>query len=263
MNKIKGAILCKPGFRIPGNSLTLEKLEVMAHADPNERIYGILPFVEFAREGGEAQTSAVGYGPEEVTGYSQRKDTFTLGKFNPVLHASILKCPNEPFEVYYFDEDLKLFGVKDDNDDLAGIPLTGVYSNATEYNTSSNKPEMTVTFCYEDAKQTAINWDFIQLDFNPAKATLGLIPVILEKVNGTGEPSYKLYEEKGGYDLTPIYGPLIAENAEKALSGASSAVSYNDANEVLTITSSGKVTLAKPSVLYDLSIKGIEQINLS
>lgn len=255
MNKVKGAVVCQKGTKLPAN-LTADELEKLAHADLASRIYGIFTFVEFAREGGEVQTATNGYGPEEVTGLSARKDTFTLGKYNPVLHASVIKCHNKPFDVYYFDEDKKLFGVNDGTDLLAGIPMSGIYSNATEYNTSSAKPEMTVTFCYEDAKDAAINWDFTLLDFNPAKLILGLVPVKLEKTDA----GYKLYEVKGGYDLTPEYGLLIAEAGAAVINGSSSAVSYNDATETLTVTGSEPISLKAPSVLYDNDIKGIEAI---
>lgn len=255
MNRIKGAIVCKKGVKLP-SPLTADELEKLAHANEAERIYGIFEFVEFAKEGGEPQTSTVGYGSEEVTGFSARKDTFTMKRYNPVLHASITECANHEFDVYYFDEDGKLFGQDDGTDILAGIAMSGIYSNTTQYNTSSNKPEMTVTFCYENAKIADINWDFIKLDFNPGKLTLGLVPVKLEK----DAAGYKLFEVKGGYDLTPIYGPLFAEGGSNLIEGSTSAVGYDEVTETLTISASGDVKLKSPSVLFAAKIKGIEQV---
>lgn len=254
MNRVKGAIVCEKGYKLPAG-ITAAKLEEQAHAD-NNRIIGIFPFVEYAKEGGEVQTSTTGYGPEEVTGLSARKDTFTLGKYNPILHASILQALNQECDVYFYDEEYKLFGQKDGSDALAGTPMTGIYSNLTTFNTSSNKPEMTVTFCYEDAKEAAINFAFVKLDFNPGKLVLGLVPVKFEKA----DKGYKIYDEVSGYDYTSEYGPLIAEAGQTVLEGTSSAVTYNATDDVLTITGNGTVTLKKASVLYTSGIKGIEAV---
>lgn len=252
MNKIKGAIVCRKGTKLP-SPLTPDELEKLAHADGGERIYGIFNFVEFAKEGGEVQTSTTGYGPEEVTGFSARKDTFTMQKYNPVLHASITQCANQPYDVYYFDDEYKLFGQNDGTDVMAGIPMSGIYSNLTPYNTSSNKPEMTITFCYEDAKQADIDWDMVKLNFNPGKLILGLVPVKLEK----SDNGYKIFEDKGGYDLTSELGPVIAEVGQAVIKGTSSAVSYDADKDVLTITGSGEIGLKAPSVLYESGIKGV------
>lgn len=255
MNQVKGAIVCRKGTKLPAG-ITADELEKKAHAELSERIYGIMTFVEYAKEGGEVQTSTTGYGPEEVTGLSARKDTFTLGKFNPVVHASLTKLPNEPFDVYYFDSEKKLFGQNDGTDVLAGIPMSGIYSNASEYDTSSSKAEHTVTFCYDDAREAVINFDYEQLDFNPAKLTLGLVPVKFEKTTD----GYKLYEVKGGLDRTSEYGPLIAEAGQTVLNGTSSAVSYDADKDVITITGNSDVTLKTPDVLYESGIKGIEAV---
>lgn len=255
MNKIKGAIVCRKGTKLPAK-LSAEELERLTHADRAERIYGIFTFVEYAKEGGEVQTSTTGYGPEEVTGFSARKDTFTLQKYNPVLHASVTQCANQEYDVYYWDEDGKLYGQNDGTETLAGIAMSGIYTNLTQYNTSSNKPEMTVTFCYEDAKNADIDWDFLKLDFNPGRLTLGLVPVKFEK----GDGGYKLYEVKGGYDLTAEFGPVIVEAAEAVLTGTPSAVSYDADKDVIALTADGEVKLKEPSVLYANDIKGIEAV---
>ena len=59
--KVKGAILVEHGVKLPAN-ITADELEKMCHADRPGRIYPIHTFVEYAKNGGEAQVSAVGYG---------------------------------------------------------------------------------------------------------------------------------------------------------------------------------------------------------
>ena len=257
--KVKGAILVKPGTKLPAE-LTADELERLVHADRPERIYGIITFVEYAKEGGEVQTSAVGYGPEEVTGLSARKDTFTLDKYYPELYSALTRCLNQAWDVYYFDENNNLYGLNDGTDVLAGIPMSGIYSDATNYETSSDKPSMTVTFCYEDPKDATINFDYTKLDFKPGRLTLGLVPVCLEKVT---DNEYKLYEKVGANDVTAEYGPLLAEAGAEVVVGATTAVSYNASTQTLTIAMGGKegmAMLAAPSVLYAKDIKGIEQV---
>lgn len=256
--KMKGAILVEPGTKLPAK-LTATELEKLAHANRPERIYGILTFVEYAKNGGEMQTAANGYGPEERTGLSARKDTFTMNKFYPELYSSLTKCSKE-WDVYFFNEDNMLFGVNDGTDILAGFSMADVYADATEFATSSAKPTMTVTFSHSNPKDAAENFDFIQLDFDPRKLTLGLTAVKLEKADDANK--YKLFEAIGGNDITSSYGAVLANVGSAVLNGATSAVSYDEASDTLTIsaTSGGTISLKSPSVLYDNDIKGIEQV---
>ena len=199
------------------------------------------------------------YGPEERTGLSARKDTFTMNKFYPELYSSLTKCSKE-WDVYFFNEDNMLFGVNDGTDILAGFSMADVYADATEFATSSAKPTMTVTFSHSNPKDAAENFDFIQLDFDPRKLTLGLTAVKLEKADDANK--YKLFEAIGGNDITSSYGAVLANVGSAVLNGATSAVSYDEASDTLTIsaTSGGTISLKSPSVLYDNDIKGIEQV---
>lgn len=258
--KMLGAIVVEEGGKLPPG-LTAEKLEQLVHASGNERIYGIVKFTEYALNGGEPQSSANGYGPEEFTGFSARKDTYNLNRFYPELHSALTRAAHLPRGVYFFDENNMLYGLNDGTETLAPYPVSGIFSKATPHPTSSAKASMDVTFCHADAKAAAINFDYVQLDFNPLKLTLGLIGVKLEKVGSTGN-SYKLYEAVGGFDVTPIYGPLIATAGDAVISGATSASTYDDTTQTLTIASSSgaDIRLKNASVLYENDIKGIEQV---
>lgn len=259
--KMKGAILTEPGMKLPA-LLTGEQLEKMAHADRPERIYGIVLFTEYAKNGGEIQTAANGYGGEEITGVSARKDTYTLDRFYPELHAALTKCGNKAWDVYFFDEDGVLYGINDGTDVLAGYPMANVYSDATPHPTSSAKATMSVTFSHEDAKLSITAFDYIQLPFNPRKLTLGLTAVQLEATEEKGS-DYKLFETVGGNDITAIYGPIIAESGNAVVEGATSAISYNESKKTLTIASASDgaaISLKAPSVLFENNIKGIEQV---
>ena len=139
--------------------------------------------------------------------------------------------------------------------------MTAVYGDSTPFNTSSAKATMTVTFAHENAKRAITDIDFVQPDFNPQKCVLGLTWVRLEKAGTTGN-AYKLFEDVGGYDVTGIYGPLIAAAGNTVVSGATSALTYDDTTQTLTIasTSGADIRLKSPSVLYENDIKGIEQV---
>lgn len=254
--KMKAAILVKPGTKLPAD-LTEEELERLVHADREERIYGIVGFCEYAKNGYEVQTSAKGYGSERVTGISARKDTFDLDKFYPELDASLMATSNVKWDVYFIDEDSFIHGMDDGTDVLAGYPMSSVYGESTPFPTSSEQASMQVVFCHVDAKKAKRYGDYVPLGFrfDPDSLVLGILPVKLVK----GEDGYKLHEAKGGYDLTGIYGPLIATAADKVLEGATAAT-YNAATKTLVIADGGEVRLKAPSVLYEHGIKGIEQI---
>lgn len=252
-DKVEGAIAVKRGVKLPGE-ITAEELARLCHADGDGRIYPIFPFVEYAKTGGDPQASANGYGPVGVTGVDARTDAFTMDKFHEALNASLLRNMNMEMDVYYWDKKKVLHGYNDGTDVLAGIPMSTIYPTNTPYGTSSAAAAMIVNFCHEDARDSQENFDYVVLDFNPKNAVVGLTAVELVSV---GEGTYKIVEKVGGYDRTPEFGEEIAANAEALLVGATSAT-YKDG--ILTITSSGSVKLAAPSVLFENGIKGIEQL---
>lgn len=261
-DKLLGAIVVPYGSKLPA-ALTEEKLGELIHADVSERVYGIRTFVEAAKNGGEVQTSAVGYGPEQVTGISARKDTMTLDQYSIGLDAAISKAGNRKWGVYYFDCDGFLYGINDGTDVLAPFPLNNIYSDSTPFKTSSNAAQLMVTFSHENAKKSKEQADFIKLDFHPETMDVfGLTEVILVKTTDSGS-AYKIIEKVGGYDVTGIYGPLIVTAGNTVLNGATSAASYNESDNTLTISATGnaKISLKAPKVLYQNDIKGIVQVS--
>lgn len=256
--RMKGAIIVPYGTKLPA-TLTVDKLTELVHADENVRIYGIKGFCEYAQEGGEPQTGAVGYGGLKVTGYSDRADTFTLDKNYPELHASLTRSCDKAWGAYFFDEKNFLYGLNDGSDVLAPFPMTTIHSNATPYATSSARSTMTVKFCHEDARAAIEHADFVKLDFNPQRAVMGLIAVKLVKASDAGN-DYKLIESVGGYDLTPTFGPLIADNAN-VIAGATAATYDADKKTLtLTVTNSATPKLKAPNALLEAGIEGIEEV---
>ena len=138
--------------------------------------------------------------------------------------------------------------------------MSTIHSNATPYATSSAKSTMTVKFCHEDARAAIEHADYVKLDFNPQRATLGLTAVKLVKVSDTGN-DFKLLESIGGYDLTPTFGPLIADSTATAITGATAAT-YSAEKKALTLTVSGSDVpkLKAPKTLLDSGIEGIEEV---
>lgn len=258
--KMKLAILVRPGVKLPAE-LTAEALEKMAHADRAERAYGIVGLCEYNKNGGEVQTAANGYGPEQVTGVSARKDTFDLNKFYPELDASLMQTANSEWDVYFLDDEGFLHGIDDGTDILAGYPMSCVYGEVTPIATSSARPTMQVVFCHKDAKISKTRFDFTTVDFNYNHLVLGLLPVKLVKVSSDSN-QYKLIEAKGANDVTSIYGPLIADAGAAVITGVTTAVTYSDETETLTIVAEDGVTpkLKPAKMLYEKDIKGIEQV---
>lgn len=258
-DKIKGALIVEKGVKLP-NDLTFESLEEMCHADRPERVYPILTFVEYAKNGGEPQTGSDGYGPVGVTGVNARTDTFTMDKFYEALNSALLKSMNVEYDVYFWDAKNLLIGYNDGTSELAGIPMSTIYPVATPHPTSSTKATMSVNFCHKDAQKSLENFDYVQLDFDPSRAVIGLVGVLFEKTDA-GENDYKLIERIGGYDRTSEFGQAIADGATEVLNNVTSA-SYDADKDVITIVpgDGGSPSLKSPSVLFTNGIKGIEQV---
>lgn len=254
--KVKGAILVEHGVKLPAK-ITADELEKMCHADRPDRIYPIHTFVEYAKSGGEAQVSAVGYGANQYNGLNAQTDTFTLPRFDEILNANLLRCANKEWDVYFWDSNRMLIGYTDGTDILAGIPMSTVYPGVTPYSTSSAKSSMTVNFCHMDAEDSQLNFDYTKLDFNPANVIKGLTEVMLVEASSG---KYKVVECIGGYDRTAEFADALSTGAEQVLTGVTSA-SYE--NGLITITSGeGEISVKEPSVLYTNDIKWVEFVKV-
>lgn len=254
-SKVKGAILAEPGTKLP-DGITGEKLAEMCHADRPGRIYPISPLFEYAKNGGEAQVSAVGYGPNQFNGLNAQTDTFTLTGFDEVLNAQLLKAASKEWDVYFWNKDYMLIGYNDSTGSLAGIPMSTVYPTVTQYPTSGAKSTMTVSFCHMDAEDSQLHFDFVPLDFDPRYFLRGLVDVeLVSTTNG----KYKILEKMGGYDRTPEFGQLIADKAAEVLNNVTTAT-YADGVLTITPKDSGVPSLKAPSILFENNIKYIEQV---
>lgn len=247
--KIKAIILTIHGHKIPTEK-TAEAFEKACHADRPGRIFPIKTIVEYAPSGGEAQTSATGYGPTKVTSYSAKNDVWTLQDYDASLKANIMAAKNVAFDAYFVDENNVVYGVNDGTEDLAGIPLSGVYPGGQDWDSSGTEANLTIATMFKDYEKYVKNADVRAYDFDVVDALKGLVYVDLVS---TESNKYKLIEHFGKLDITEYYGELLAKNA--VLIGATSA-SYADG--VITTVGEGSITLASPSVLQESGITGIE-----
>lgn len=251
-DKIKSVILTKHGVKL--DYTDADALRKACHADVPNRAYGITQIINWEPNGGEAQTSQIGYGPTIYNGMSARTDAFTVDKFRHYLRAEILKNANEDFDMYLLDAKNNLYGLNDGTDILAGIPVT-IYPSGNDHPGASDKETLAVNVVYDDVEEYMINLDVIPLDFNANANVYGLMPVTLEKVDGA-DKDYKLVEFYGKGDATAKYGALIADGASKVLDGATAAT-YDSAKNILTVTGDAPA-LKAASVLCENGIYGIE-----
>jgi len=257
--KVKGAILLPRGTKLPAE-LSATKLKELCHADRPDRIYPVKPFIEYAKNGGDPNVAANGYGPSKMTGINALTETFTMDSFYPELSASLIKTANQEWDVYFFDEKNVLYGINDGTDLLAGITMSTVYANPTPHPTSSAAATMDISFAFANTREYLENIDFVQLDFNIESSLVGLTLVELVKAGDSGN-DYKLLEKIGGYDLTSTYGSLMATKATTLINNAGTGVTYNEDSKTITIATTGSAvpSLKAPSVLFENGIEGIEQ----
>lgn len=255
-DKIKYLLLTKHGVKLQYD--TLDKLRAMCHADLPNRAYGFPQIVNWEPNGGEVQTSQVGYGPNVYNGVSARTDAFTVDKFRHYLRAEILKNVDDEFDMYLIDAKNNLYGINDDTDELAGIPVT-IYPSGNDHPGASDKASLAVNVSYVDVEEYMMKLDVVPLDYAARSAVYGLMPVTLEKVGSTGN-NYKLVEYYGKGDATAKFGELISDNVASVLNGATAAT-YDATNNYITVTlasDSTAPTLKAASVLEANGIYGIE-----
>lgn len=249
--KVKAIILMTSGQKLP-TDLTAAELEKLCHADRPNRIYPLKTIVEYAPSGGEAQTSAVGYGPTKITGYSPKTDTWTLESADLSIKANLAKARNAQFDAYFVDDNNVIYGIQSNDGTLAGVPMTGVYPGGQDFTSSGQNATLTVTTMFKDYEKFMKDMNVVVCDFDVVEALHGVVFVDFVK-EGDGN-SYKILEHYGKLDITEYYGEALVKNKATALPDATD-VTYADG--VLTIT--GDASLAAPSVLQEAGIVGIEQ----
>jgi hypothetical protein len=255
-DKIKALVLTKHGVKLSYDSL--EAIRTACHADVPNRAYGFPTIINWEPNGGEAQTSQVGYGPNAYNGMSARNDALTLDRYRHYLRAQILRNVEEVFDMYLIDLKNNLYGLNDGTDTLAGVPVT-IYPSGNDHPGASDKASLVVNVVYQDVEEYIMNLDVVPLGFNALSAVYGLMPVTLEKVGTTGS-NYKVVEFYGKGDATAKYGALIAENVADVITGASAAT-YDSTNNYITLTlatGADAPALKKASVLATAGIYGIE-----
>lgn len=255
-DKVKALVLVKHGVKLDYESLTA--IRTACHADVPNRAYGFPTIINWEPNGGEAQTSQVGYGPNSYNGMSARTDALTLDRYRHYLRAQILRNVDEVFDMYLIDLKNNLYGLDDGTETLAGVPVT-IYPSGNDHPGASDKASLVVNVVYQDVEDYIMRLDVVPLGFNALSAVYGLMPVTLEKVGESGN-NYKIVEYFGKGDATAKYGALIADNASNVLTGATAAT-YDAASNLITITLASGTTapaLKGASVLATNGIYGIE-----
>lgn len=247
--KVKGIILTYHGKKLP-KEISAETLEVACHADGMDRIFPILNVSEYAVSGGEATTSENGYAGSEITGYSSRTDTFTLAKFNLSLQANMVANKATLFDMYPFDEENVIYGLDDGTDQLAGIPLSGIYPTGQMFTSSGQKAYLAFNAIFSDTENYMAHASVRGTDVNLLTVLKGLVYVDFIEAEG----GFRMVDHYDRTDLTEYYGASLAEKAETVISGVTG-LSYE--NGILKGT--GTPVLAAPSVLQANDIIGIEQ----
>lgn len=250
---VKAIILIEHGQILPA-TLTASSIEVACHANRPARIYPLKHIVEFAPEGGEAQTSENGYGGTKIVGYSAFNPTWTMADNDFNLRMNIVRAKGISFDAYFVDDNKIIYGKWNENGEFAGVPLVGIAEGGNLFDTSSDSDSLTVQTYVKDFEDWMANIAIQQVDFDIVGALEGL--VFVKFAAGSAANKYKLVNVADDLDVTAYYGQLIADNAATALTSGTSA-SYSAVNNELTIT--GTPTLAAPSVLQGAGITGIEQ----
>ena len=230
------------------------RIEEMIHADRPGRIYPIGQVAEYAPSGGEAQTSQQGYGPSQITSYSELIEVWTMENFDEGLLANLMKLKNQRMRALFIDKNNVVYGQSDTDATIKGYLISSIYpSSVQRYKTSGDNASMAVSLVYDDVEKAWLETKSLQADVDLVEKAKGLVWVDVEKTESSGT-SYRVVEHYGKYNLTTVYGSLLAKSD---VWNNASAVEY--VNGVLNITSTETPSLKSPSALFEAGVKGIEQ----
>ena len=224
-----------------------ESLEEMIHANRPGRIYPIGPIAEYAPSGGEAQTSKQGYGPSQITSYSELVEVWTLENYDEGLLANLMKLKNERMRALFIDKNNVVYGQHDTDTTIKGYLMSSIYpSSVQRFKTSGDNATMAVSLVYDHVEKAWIETKSLQSETDLIEKAKGLVWVDVVKVGDSGS-NYKVVEHYGKYDLTTAYGALLAKT-EGVWEGVSAA-QYNAADGTLNLTSDGTPALLSPEQL--------------
>ena len=251
-------ILLTPEDMVINDDELEEELENMIHADRPGRVYPIGPIAEYATSGGEAQTSQQGYGPSQITGYSELIETWTLENYDEGLLANLMKLKNQRMRALFIDKNNVVYGQRDTDTTIKGYLMSSIYPSIVQrFKTSSDNASMAVNLVYDDVEKAWTDTKSLQAETDLVEIAKGLVWVDVVKV-GDSDTSYKVVEHYGKYDLTTTLGSLLGKT-EGVWSSDVSAATYNSSDGTLNLSSSGNPSLLSPAELLEAGVKGIEQ----
>lgn len=218
----------------------------------------IKTFCEYAKNGGEPQTSSVGYGPENLTGYSPMTDQFTLEDYNEALVSSIVKHgSSQNMYVLYVDEDNNIYGCMIDDEHIEGFPLNFISVNATPYSSSGSNAQVVVNFAHKDTKLSLEKANFIHSNFDLLSCEpLTPVTIVQQPGSASGSITVKIVESYGYYDVTALFGS--ANQLSNGIFTGVTAATYNKSDNTITLTASDNKwgMNTKPHIFADNGVPG-------
>ncbi|MEG2856797.1 hypothetical protein [Bacteroides sp.] len=253
---IKAIILAEVGVKLPVE-MTLENMEKAFHADRPNRMYGVKEIVEYAPNGGDAQTSATGYGPNEVTGYAAYTAALTLKKFDAGFRANIMRLKDVPMQAWYVDKNGIIWGERAADGTCKGIDLSGLYISGQDFPASGTKANNVINLMYNDVEKAWMNPMQVVTSFDVLSVADGLRFVDVVKKTGSENEYYVLDH----YDKLNVGKYFSTGLAEVACWKGVTAVEYVQGSGTFKLTpkESASPMLAAPSVLQENGVTGIEQ----
>lgn len=250
---IRAIIIVPHGKKLSviGGPLSEIFIESAIHGAEDIRIYPVNDIVEYAKNGGEPQVSATGYDGNGVTGLSPRTDTFTLAKVSEHIAASLSKNMNKRYDVYYVDENNVIYGIQKENS-LYGFPMQTIYPTVVPHPSSSAQATMTISCCFENAREAVEKFDYMELNWNILDHLEGLVSVDLVEIAAN---KYWVIETIGGYNRTAECGEI--ENLAGLFDGVTAAT-YENGRITLTPAQGATPSMKSPAALFAAGLKHVE-----
>ena len=82
------------------------------------------------------------------------------------------------FDAYFVDENNVVYGMNDGTEELAGIPLSGVYPGGQGWDSSGTEANLTIGTMFKDYEKYVKNADYRVYKFDVVEALTGLVYVL-------------------------------------------------------------------------------------
>lgn len=257
-DKIVGAILVDKDFVFESADVATvaafkTKLQALALAAYDSRIFPIGPFEEMADNSEEESVTTMGYGGKSVARDGKYDWTFKMTKGGMYLQKALRKFNGTSKRVLFIDDNNVIYGYNG-TAGFTGFSLDFFYAKPWKANDGANAAAFHVRFALSKTKELVDDVAYVDFSEEVLDAVKGITDVLLSKVTSDSTSvTVKAVTAADGIDLYDTYDDEIAAAGAWLVTKAGVVVTPSSVTKVAG-SKAWKITLSTPTGAHVFSL---------